>query len=778
MLRSPRPAHVAAIAIAVMAASAPAFGQNRTWINIDSTAEGTPADISFDTSASSPTESVFEVVVHGFWLIEKSGPTGEPFTEIEIPGLGRQNVAGAPVMPVAWVELAVPLDATQARLVSAQLINVATFTGINAWPQPIPQLDHENGEPEVFQMDPLIYGLMEPWPSESAVSPVAVTTELGHIRGARCGANVCRWNPQTQELEVVAHGRYTYLHNGAATTSPPMTRERGELAQARFLNWPLADDLYPVNGITYEGLYLIVYPEAYEATLQPFVAHKFTRGFQVTKMKLEDIGDTCEEIRAGIAAWYNGSPPEKDHYCLLVGDTNEIPLCTAPDADYTTGTQTDDLYGSVNGDDLLEEVFVGRISIDDADDLAHQLDKIIFYETTPEVGWNRKQAVLVAHKEDAPGKYQGAHETVRTFGYNNPPQFITRYGAQGATNADVSNDIDGGVGIVAYRGHGSSASWTGWNLGNEYYDDTEVNGLSNGMECPVVWSFACTNALLTSSDCIAERWMEATDGGSVSYYGATRASYTDPNHTLDRQMFRYVFHLGFTSQGQAICHAEWLMEQQWYVDNSWMYLLLGDPSMEIRSDDGELDIVAPPEVEMCDPVCDLDFLVLDDTGTPVPNALVAVWKPGADPDVPEVLDNRYTDSSGMATIPLTPETLGTMYVSARDESGRLSTSTVEVTDGTVGVPGAGASRIELTAAPTVFRSRTTFSFGTHLSAGAHMVVVDVSGRLVRAIDVPAGASEIAWDASDDAGRRVAPGVYLARLETGGLSQVTRLVVLR
>ena len=58
---------------------------------------------------------------------------------------------------------------------------------------------------------------------------------------------------------------------------------------------------------------------------------------------------------------------------------------------------------------------------------------------------------------------------------------------------------------------------------------------------------------------------------------------------------------------------------------------------------------------------------------------------------------------------------------------------------------------------------------------------DAAGRAVRVLDGgvrPAGVHELAWDGRDEAGRRVSPGVYLARLTAGPSVAVARLVVLR
>ena len=88
--------------------------------------------------------------------------------------------------------------------------------------------------------------------------------------------------------------------------------------------------------------------------------------------------------------------PAFDHYALLVGDQQVIPLCPSPTADIQRG---DDMYG-------------------------------------------------------APGKYVGAHESVANANYAAAPNFEKRHGSQvGNANAVILGRIEAGKGVIAYRGH-------------------------------------------------------------------------------------------------------------------------------------------------------------------------------------------------------------------------------------------------------------------------------------------------------------------------------------
>ena len=107
-----------------------------------------------------------------------------------------------------------------------------------------------------------------------------------------------------------------------------------------------------------------------------------------------------------------------------------------------------------------------------------------------------------------------------------------------------------------------------------------------------------------------------------------------------------------------------------------MYLLLGDPDMQIRRRNPGMWLVnAPDTINTCpSPPCFFGVVVVDEQGRPVEDALVAAWKPGAvgptkfnGPD--EVFDNRYTLGDGSASVPAEPTTPGWLYYTIQDDAG-------------------------------------------------------------------------------------------------------------
>jgi len=84
------------------------------------------------------------------------------------------------------------------------------------------------------------------------------------------------------------------------------------------------------------------------------------------------------------------------------------------------------------------------------------------------------------------------------------------------------------------------------------------------------------------------------------------------------------------------------------------------------------------------------------------------------------------------------------------------------------------------AAPNPFNPATCLRFELPQPQNVHLAVYDLTGRRVRTLLAgelrSAGRHDVTWRGCDDAGRRLASGTYVARLEAGGEVQ-TRLMVM-
>jgi flagellar hook capping protein FlgD len=93
---------------------------------------------------------------------------------------------------------------------------------------------------------------------------------------------------------------------------------------------------------------------------------------------------------------------------------------------------------------------------------------------------------------------------------------------------------------------------------------------------------------------------------------------------------------------------------------------------------------------------------------------------------------------------------------------------------------AGALALER-GAPNPFRSSTVLAFSTAAEGPVRLRLYDGAGRMVREVVnevLPAGRHARAWNGTSSAGARLASGVYVAVLESGGGTARQKLVLLR
>jgi hypothetical protein len=83
--------------------------------------------------------------------------------------------------------------------------------------------------------------------------------------------------------------------------------------------------------------------------------------------------------------------------------------------------------------------------------------------------------------------------------------------------------------------------------------------------------------------------------------------------------------------------------------------------------------------------------------------------------------------------------------------------------------------------PNPFNPATQIRFDIARPARTSLRIYDVAGRLVRVLvdeDLAAGRYETSWNGSNDAGKRVASGVYFYKLVTSEYEQTKKMVLLR
>jgi uncharacterized protein len=83
--------------------------------------------------------------------------------------------------------------------------------------------------------------------------------------------------------------------------------------------------------------------------------------------------------------------------------------------------------------------------------------------------------------------------------------------------------------------------------------------------------------------------------------------------------------------------------------------------------------------------------------------------------------------------------------------------------------------------PNPFNPSTTIRFALPQASNVRLVVYDVTGRAIRTLldqHYPPGEHSAVWDGRDAADRMVSSGVYLYRVETGGVTETRRMTLIK
>lgn len=530
---------------------------------------------------------VIEFDVHGMYVKN----INEDFQTIIIPENGWNFEIGKPQMPAIREFLIIPSNEIKAELLDSEQFTLSDY---NIYPTQEPTTDFS--KTLNFSINQEFYSKDNFYP-ENIVEIVSFGT-IRDYRIIQLQFNPIQFNPKTKELKIYNHAKIELKFGELIIDEKQQTDNAFEkIYQETLLNYEHAKDWKYKRGTFSQDAgdlhntnnranYLIITFDSFYDSILPLADSKIKRGLEPMVVNVSDIyaefpaGSNDESIHDFITYTFENweLPPV---YILLVGDVNEIPT------HYNGNSASDHYYSCVGNEDIYyPDLHVGRLSASNTNDVELIRDKIINYcENPPEGEW-QTNIMLAAHEQGAPGKYQGCKEEIRNDIILESPnadiwKITTRYGAEGATVQEVIDDINNGMVIVNYRGHGGATDWAS----NEIHlTRTDVMVLENDDLLPIVFSIACNNNEIDydSGDCIGEAWLKSPNGGAISHFGATRPSYTTQNHYHDKLLFNDTFNMQMEICGEVLTLADIQMLDYYGTgsagsDNVLIYLQLGDP---------------------------------------------------------------------------------------------------------------------------------------------------------------------------------------------------------
>jgi len=633
---------------------------------------GGTGGVSISVIEQSPSRTVVEVVLPGL-AVERVTEGGVEYARLAIPDEVMAVLeVGRPQVPKVSLLLGVP---DGARVTARATVDeTVTYAVGNVYPLQEPQVDSRPRPP--FTIDAAFYTRDASFPG-----PAVRLIETGVWRDlavANLQVYPVQVNPARGEVTVAKKVRVEVSHPGGSYPSS------------------VPDWLYPTYGafidnfaelrlrprVDYDdGVRYLVFCHQNHAgnsmlhdSLLGWVKQ---RGYD-TRVIVKS-GFTAAEIKDSIRQEYDRHSPAVLQHVLLVGEYAEVPM-----GSYSGVGKSDFYYADIEPwpvGDNYPELNIARFSPESQTDLDNQIRKALKYQRDPVTtnDW-LDNMTFVAHREQYPAKYSGCVRGV----YHMPKPYwqpdIDTIMGQFKNNTDVTNAVNAGVGILAYRGHGYHTEWSGWCGSN--WNNANVDALTNGDMTPVTLHWACHCGEISTATCHAEAWMRKYPGGSVSALAATQASYTLPNHgqcsTLTRAMtdtwtitvpgVRDYAGPVFSIGGQ-MSYMDAYIAKYWpsspYFYNIWMYLTLGDPAMPVwAGTPATATVNCPDSIPLGSYSLNVGVLT---GGRPVENALVCAWRDG------EFYVVERTDAAGNATLQVDAATAGEVLLTVSEGHAQHST---------------------------------------------------------------------------------------------------------
>ncbi len=287
-------------------------------------------------------------------------------------------------------------------------------------------------------------------------------------------------------------------------------------------------------------LLIIVHDPFYEEIL-PLAQWRHQSGIETKVIKFSEIGSNSQALKNYMTDVYNSweLPPS---FLLIVGDADHVPvnyLYTHPY--HGTNTGTDHWYVAIEGTDYLPEMYTGRISVDNENELTIVVNKILDYSKTPYMDVNWFDDILLAAYNE-PGRYfiytsDRIHDFLNPLGYNCNRQY--QGGSPPGSTSGVISAINNGVIIANHRDHGASQndgySYTGWSY--PQFDTTHIPSLTNGRMYAIMYALHCdsgwfdgeTDSEAGNYESIGEVGIRVENKGFSAVIASTRVSYSGYN---------------------------------------------------------------------------------------------------------------------------------------------------------------------------------------------------------------------------------------------------------
>ncbi|MCB5253051.1 MAG: C25 family cysteine peptidase, partial [Candidatus Cloacimonetes bacterium] len=293
----------------------------------------------------------------------------QDFTAIKMASASTSPEPGLPELPVFSTSIIMP--ASGSYTLNVQPLSQRKLQDIH----PLPVF--EEGSKAEFEPSKYYSAQTQPVVQSSGISV------LRDFRILSLSIHPVQWDAKSSELTVYDE----------VLVEVSFTDEASVTDMADYVSYsPAFRNIYAANLLNFEdyrylnstqgyGRILMIRANnsnsVYLSLIENFANWKRMKGHEVNLVNVQIAGSSSTAIKNYIQAQYD-NPDTRPDYVILIGDTPQIPTFYESYTYYNG--EGDYPYTFLAGDDLLGDVFIGRISVETVDQLATVLSKVYRYE--------------------------------------------------------------------------------------------------------------------------------------------------------------------------------------------------------------------------------------------------------------------------------------------------------------------------------------------------------------------------------------------------------------
>jgi len=493
---------------------------------------------------------------------EELSIAGESWRGLTLAGGGILGGDGQPGLPSAGQLVAVPRGAVvRAKVLDCQWREISDLRLLPVQP----------GEASEFQIDNQVYG-RSGWQS-AAVSSGSIAGVSADLMQTAWGSatpqvlvgesavmagqsvvpvTVCAltYDPAGRRALALQRVRVELEFVGGASASlgaaRPIPASFDQLLATKVLGYQ-ADAARDVAGTGLLGTWLIFSrgSDEVQANLAPLMEWRRRQGYHVEYRNVDLISNGATAIKAEIQNVYDDPTIPPLEFVVIAGDaTGSFGVATWNENRSGYNGEGDHYFVTLEGDDVLADAHIGRLSFSSPGSLEIIVDKILGYEQGPPLDntdW-LKRACLMGDPSASGITTIYVNQWLKgQLLANGWADVDTVWSGNFATQ--MVNSVNQGVSAFGYRGY----------LGMSGINNGYINGLTNYGRLPVAILPTCaTGSFKSDTECRSEAWLRAPTGGAVAAVGtATIGTHTRYNNCYYHGMWDGLLNAGDSRVGPA-----------------------------------------------------------------------------------------------------------------------------------------------------------------------------------------------------------------------------------